>query len=263
MDIKKEELARILHNKEFPLSSKYDPVWVLENEMGPNAMWMTEWLSLKMDLKPGMRILDMGCGKVLSSVFLAKEFGVTVFANDLWIPATENWERIKKEKLENQIFPIRAEAHALPYADDFFDAIVSIDSYHYYGTDDLYLKYFTRFLKKDGQLGIVVPGLMKDFENDEVPDYLAKKQKSGGMFWDPSECFSIRTKDWWEKHWKRTELVKIEKADNLKDGWKHWIQHDKARVASGLGTNFPDDIEAFTKDQGKYIGFVRLVARKK
>ena len=29
-----------------------------------------------MELEPGMRVLDMGCGKAISSIFLAKEFDV-------------------------------------------------------------------------------------------------------------------------------------------------------------------------------------------
>ena len=81
--------------------------------MGPNVLWLTEWLCEKMELKPGMRVLDMGCGKALSSIFLAKEYGAQVWANDLWIPAAENWQRIKEAGLENQIFPVHAEAHAL------------------------------------------------------------------------------------------------------------------------------------------------------
>jgi len=36
-----------------------------------------------MNLKPGMRVLDMGCGAGFTSIILAKECGVTVFANDL------------------------------------------------------------------------------------------------------------------------------------------------------------------------------------
>jgi len=81
--------------------------------MGPNVLWLTEFLCEKMELKPGMRVLDMGCGKALSSVFLAKEYGVQVWANDLWISASENWQRIKEAGLENQVFPIYAEAESL------------------------------------------------------------------------------------------------------------------------------------------------------
>lgn len=66
------DLQKLLKNEKFPLSNKYDPQWVLDNEMGPNALWLTEWLTRDMDLTPGMRVLDMGCGKCLSSVFLAQ-----------------------------------------------------------------------------------------------------------------------------------------------------------------------------------------------
>ena len=128
-----------------------------------------------MELKPGMRVLDMGCGKALSSVFLAKEYGVQVWANDLWISATENWQRIKEAGMESRIFPIHAEAHQLPYADEFFDAIVSLDSYQYYGTDDLYLNYFLKFLKPGGQIGIVVAGLAQDFDGP-VPEQGAEAE---------------------------------------------------------------------------------------
>jgi phosphoglycerol transferase MdoB-like AlkP superfamily enzyme len=54
-----------------------------------------EELCENLDLRPGMKVLDMGCGKGLTSIFLAKEYGVTVFANDLWISATDNLKRFE------------------------------------------------------------------------------------------------------------------------------------------------------------------------
>ena len=69
----------MLRVDEFPLSSEYDPEWALGNEMGPNVLWLTEALCRKMKLAPGMHVLDMGCGKAMSAIFLAKEFGVQVF----------------------------------------------------------------------------------------------------------------------------------------------------------------------------------------
>ena len=42
--------------------------------MGPNVFWLAEALSQVMDLQPGMRVLDMGCGKAISSIFLARDF---------------------------------------------------------------------------------------------------------------------------------------------------------------------------------------------
>ena len=64
--------------------------------MGPNALWRMEWLGADMDLKPGMRVLDMGCGMAMSRIFLTREYGVRVWANDLWISATDNGKRIQE-----------------------------------------------------------------------------------------------------------------------------------------------------------------------
>ena len=216
MAAKKENLSKLLHNDRFPLSAKYDPQWVVENQMGPSALWLTEWLCQEMQLEPGMRVLDMGCGMGLSSVFLAREFDVEVWANDLWISATDNWRRIREAGLEKQIFPIHAEAHSLPYAEEFFDAIVSLDSYHYYGTDDLYLTYFIKFLRTGGQIGIAVPGLMQEFDGP-VPKHLGRQQENGSFFWT-DECWCIRTLDFWRNLWGRTSLVDVELADILPDG---------------------------------------------
>ena len=123
-----------------------------------NIMSQQKALQIMWKLEPGMRVLDMGCGKAMSSIFLAKEFGVQVWANDLWISATDNYKRICEAGVEDQIFPIYAEARSLPYADDFFDAIVSLDSLHYYGTDVHYLEFhMLKLLKPGGQIGMVAP----------------------------------------------------------------------------------------------------------
>jgi hypothetical protein len=53
MNISKEQLAEMFRNERFPRSAKYDPQWVVKNEMGPNALWLTEWLCERMELKSG------------------------------------------------------------------------------------------------------------------------------------------------------------------------------------------------------------------
>jgi len=254
------DLQKLYHNDAFPLSAKYDARWVAENQMGPNALWLTEWLCRDLELSPGMRVLDMGCGKAISSIFLAKEFGVQVWANDLWIKPTENWQRIREAGVADHVFPMHAEAHALPYADGFFDVGVSVDSYQYYGTDDLYLGYFAKFVRPGGQIGIVVPGLMRDFDGP-VPEHLTRRQKSGGIFWT-EECWCFHTADWWRRLWERSSLVDVELADTLPDGWRIWLQHEIAIDAAGTNP-FPSDQEVLEADGGRYLGFVRMVARRR
>ena len=70
------ELTARLAKPQFPRSSKYDGRFVVDNLMGPNVLWLAEYASEAMTLKPGMRVLDLGCGKAISSIFFAKEFGV-------------------------------------------------------------------------------------------------------------------------------------------------------------------------------------------
>lgn len=238
--------------EQFPRSAKYDTMWMLENQMGPNALWLTEALCQVMDLKPGMRILDMGCGRAISSIFLAKEFGVQVWATDLWITATDNWKRIRSAGLDAQIFPINAEARALPFADEFFDAAVSIDAYHYFGTDDLYLgNYFNRLIKHKGIIGIVVPGLANEF--DSVPDPLKP-------YWSWDWC-SFHSPNWWKNHFEKTGKVKVLHSDLIPDGWKHWLLWQEVR----RNKQFPYDeneMALLRIDSGKNLGFTRLIAQK-
>jgi SAM-dependent methyltransferase len=260
MKLSKKRMQELLKNNKYPRSAKYDPAWVLKGWMGPNVIWLTEWLSEKMDFKSGMQVLDMGCGKALSSIFLVKEFGVKVWANDLWISAAENWQRIKEAGLENEIFPIHAEAHDLPYAEEFFDAIVSMDSYQYYGTDDLYLPYFLKFLKPGGQIGIVVPGLVKDF-NGPVPEHLMKPRTNRATFW-VDECWCFHTAAWWQKLWQRYSNIEKIKADVLPDGWRDWLQYENACEEAGT-LIFQTEADVLKEDAGRYLALVRVVGRKK
>jgi len=112
----------------FPLSHAYDAERVLQNQMGLNALWPTEWLCQEMVLRPGMRVLDRGCGKALSSIFLAREYGVQAWATDLGIPATDNLRRIGEAGLSDRVLPIHADTRCLPYGEAFFDATVCVDA---------------------------------------------------------------------------------------------------------------------------------------
>ena len=250
-----------LWNGDYPLTCKYDADWIFRNQMGPNPLWLTEWLCQNMDLNPGMRVLDMGCGKALSSVFIAREFGVQVWASDLWVEPTDNWHRIVRAGLEGSVFPIHVEARQLPFAEEFFDAMISVDSYQYYGTDDLYLDYITKRIRQGGQLGIVVPGLMRDLTGP-VPEHLKRRQSTGGVFWG-QDCWTLHTVEWWQHLWERTGLVDIEVAEAMPEGWRLWLQWEKALEGSGVPKHFPSDAEVLQEDGGRYLGFVRMIARRR
>lgn len=250
-------IRQLLDKPEFPRSSRYEPAWVLDNQMGPNALWLAEWLAEALPLKAGMRVLDLGCGRAMTSIFLAKEFGVQVWAADLWISPDHNWRRAAEAEVSHLVYPLRAEAHALPFPEGFFDAAVSIDAYHYFGTDILYLAYLNRFVRPGGMLGVVVPGLMQAID-DAVPPHLARPQANGKAFWE-DECRSFKTADWWRDQWNRTSGVAGVRVDAMAEGWRHWRDFERALEAAEKNV-FPSDAEALDTDRGRYIGFIRVVA---
>jgi cyclopropane fatty-acyl-phospholipid synthase-like methyltransferase len=240
LDRPDEKLAALLSRARFPRASTYDPGWVVANEMGPNVLWLTEFLCEAMDLRPGMRVLDLGCGKALSSVFLVREFDVQVWATDLWISATENFSRIREAGLEDRVFPIHADARRLPFADGFFDAIVSVDAFEYFGTDDVFLPRLVRFLKPGRQVGAVNAGVNQELE--ALPDE-----------W-PSDFAAFHTAGWWRRHWAITRCVSVEVADPLPEGRELWMRWHQA-------IGFTDDAW-LTSPAGENLGFHRIVARR-
>ena len=73
------------------------------------------------------RTLDLGCGYALTSLFIANETDAEhVYAFDLWVPATENYRRIQDNGLADKIIPIHGDAMDMPFAEEYFDAIVSV-----------------------------------------------------------------------------------------------------------------------------------------
>src|SRR3954462_8372485 len=127
-------------SERFPRSSRYHPDWIASSVISSaKPLWLTEWLTSKMDLQPGMRVLDLGCGRASSSIFLHREFGVQVWATDLWTGASENLLRIRDAGVEDGVVPLHADARSLPFAGECFDSIVCIDAFPYFGTDALYL----------------------------------------------------------------------------------------------------------------------------
>ncbi|MBI5544547.1 MAG: methyltransferase domain-containing protein [Deltaproteobacteria bacterium] len=249
----------LLKKPEFPRSSRCDPGWMLDNQMGPNAIWLTEWLSEAMPLKAGMRVLDLGCGRAMSSIFLAKEYGVKVWAADLWMSPDHNWRRAVEAGVADLVCPVRAEAHALPFAQGFFDAVVSIDAYHYFGSDGLYLHYLAGFVRPGGVIGMAVPGLMQEV-GDTAPPHLLAPQANGRVFWE-DECWAFHSATWWRDLWRRSSRVRDVQADVLADGWRHWRDFERALELTGKST-FPSDVEALERDGGRIMGFVRAVAHR-
>jgi cyclopropane fatty-acyl-phospholipid synthase-like methyltransferase len=195
-----------------------------------------------------MRVLDLGCGRAASSIFLHREFGVQVWATDLWFNANENLKRIREAGVDDGVFPIHADARSLPFAVDFFDAIVSIDSFPYYGTDDRYLSYLARYLKVGGQIGMAGAGLMREVQSP--PSHLKD--------WWEQDFWCLHSAAWWRDHWAKTGIVDVEVADSMPDGWQVWLNWHKSEYPDNAA-----EIRSLEADRGEYMGYTRCVGRRR
>lgn len=250
-----DALREQMQHPDYPRASAYDPTWVHQNLMGPNVLWLTEALTQALPLEPGMRVLDLGCGTAISSIFLAREFGVQVWAADLWIEPTQNLRRVEEAGVSDRVFPIEAEAHALPFAHAFFDAIVSNDSYHYYGTDVRYLSYAAQFVRPGGAIGIIVPG--NSVDPDDLPDDFVETSPLG------ADYSTFRSAEWWSRHWRRTAGVESVTAGMLPDGNELWHRHHRAGSAwHGIPLDDTGDERLLNSDHGRTLGFARVTARR-
>lgn len=234
----------------FPRSSAYHPEWILASVSGgANSLWLTEWLAEALELRPGMRVLDLGCGRAASSIFLHREFGVQVWATDLWFSTAENLQRIRDAGASDGVFPLHADARSLLFPAELFDAIVSLDSFPYYGTDAFYLGYLARFVKPGGPVGIAGAGLIREIEG-APPEHLRK-------WWTP-DLWCLHSAAWWRRHWEQTGILDVGMADTLTDGWRLWLDWQEA-----IAPDNAVEIQALKEDHGRYLGYVRVVGRRR
>jgi cyclopropane fatty-acyl-phospholipid synthase-like methyltransferase len=179
---------------------------------------------------------------------LRREYAVEVWAFDLWFSVSENQQRIRDAGLEDGVHALHGDARQLPFPTEFFDAIVSLDSFPYYGTDDLYLSYLLRFLKPGGSLGIAGAGLTQEITGS-VPAHLAD-------WWTP-DLWCLHSASWWSRHWQRTGLLAIDIADTCENGWQLWLDWHQI-----IAPDNEAEITAIQLDQGRYMGYVRVVGHR-
>lgn len=246
--------ASRLARGEFPRSNRYPAEWILHNHMGPHPLWLMETLCQRRAATPGSVVLDLGCGTALTSVFLAREYDLQVVAADWWVPAEENRQRLVAAGVADQVTAVQAEAHRLPFPEGQFDAIVSVDAYHYFGTADLYLAEMTRLLRPGGWLGIVVPGLRHE------PLVLPPPGLAPNWEWD---FCSFHGPEWWSQHWAKTGLVTVEGAWWMQDGhhlWLEWAHIADDYAASQGRRPYEKEVALLEADHDQLLGFTIAVA---
>ena len=221
-----------------------------ETMMGPNAMRVTEELASHLTITENMRVLDLGCGKGLSSLLLAKKYGVSVVAADLWIAPSENFERFKSLGIDEQVIPISVDAtQGLPFAKGYFDLLISVDGYHYFGDQKGVLGTMASFMKKGGYIALAIPGIIYEF-GENVPEEMKP-------FWNADMERTIHSLEWWKELWskdKGIEILDIREMDCCKQSWDEWLTAYHPIVAT-------DDIPMREAGADKYFNLIQMIAK--
>ncbi len=234
------------------LSKKYETPELMEKIMGPNPIKLEEELMLGNKIPDGSVVCDLGSGRGLTSVFLAKEYGFKVYAADLWSDLEENKKFFESMGLtEEQIIPVKADAENLPFEKDFFDAVVTTDSYNYFGRNSGYLdEKLLPFVKSGGYIYISIPGMKKDC-HDDLPKELL-------LSWTPEQLDYMHDAVYWKAMVEQcvgAELIEIGEMESNDEVWADWLKQDNEYAVG--------DRKSMEAGGGKYLNFIKIVLRKK
>ena len=235
----------------YPLSEKYNNPEFMAKIMGPNPLKLEEELLLEHQIPTGSTVCDLGSGQGLTSVFLAKEYGFKVYAADLWSDPKENRIFFTEMGLtDQQIIPVKADAENLPFEKEFFDAVVSTDSYNYFGRSTEYLDdRLLPFVKKGGYIYIAIPGMKKDC-HDDLPQELL-------LSWTPEQLEYMHDVNYWTNmvnSCKGANVISVSEMESNEEVWEDWLKQDN-EYAIG-------DRKAMEAGGGKYLNFIKIVLRK-
>lgn len=233
-------------------SGKYNTPALQAKIMGPNPIKLEEELLLDHQIPAHAVVCDLGSGQGLTSVFLAKEYGFTVYAADLWSDPAENRAFFDAMGLDRrQIIPVKADATDLPFEKNFFDAVVSTDSYNYFGRDGRYLDdKLLPFVKPGGLVYIAIPGMKRDC-HDHLPEELL-------LSWTPEQLDYMHDVDYWRgivSQCRGAEVLSMREMESNDEVWADWLAQDNEYAVG--------DRKSMEAGGGKYLNFIAIVLRKK
>lgn len=229
--------------------SKYKRYISKETMMGPDSIRILAGLIDRYPLQSADDdlILDLGCGMGSTSFVIAKETGAKVYANDLWVSAEENEKRFAQWGISGQVTPVCEDAGDLHFQKKQFDALFSIDSYHYFaGYEGFFQEKILPFMKDRGVVLIGIPGL-KDEYTGRAGELLSEwLGDDAHMFKSPT-----RWKELIGSH-DRIEMVETWEMDCFEKAWSEWLATDN-EFACGDRQYFERIIRPYTCFVGIYI----------
>ena len=144
---------------------------VTQHGTGGPLLRMEDKLAQELDLAPGAKVLDAGCGVGEVADHLAKEYGLDVTGIDILdFNIEEANNRAKRLGLENHVSFQEMSYAQLDFPDETFDGVYTMETLVHAADAEGVLQQFNRVLKKGGRLVL--------FEYSRTPDRNMPKRAS-------------------------------------------------------------------------------------
>jgi len=230
----------------YPELAGYSREQLYHDCCGGGALYLAARMVRTMTLRPSDIVLDLGCGKGETSIFLARHYGVQVIAVDLWTPATFLHDKLVARGYRERIVPLNLDVTGrLPFAEEYFDAAFCMNSFSFYGGSIDFLRHLLPHLKRGGQLCIGSEVLSDEFKAEQLrnppPVYsfrLPPPNEAVDVFEDDFK--KQHTPRWWEELFERSGLLEVEQCHELEDAGV--LYEDLVRYEHEFGVD-PFDVQ--------------------
>ena len=224
-----EEIRRILSTFRPPDQAAYPELEgysrndIYRDFFGGGGLYLTVRMLRALNLQPGQKILDLGCGKGETTFYMAQHYEVQVKALDLWTSAEFLKKKFVDRGVSAQTSAIQMDATSpLPYAENEFDAIFCMNSFNFYGANPGFLAHLLKHLKPGGRLCIGSEVLSVEFTPEQLanPPYvyafnLPAPDEHVNVF--TGDFITQHTPGWWRNFFQASKLMDVETCFELED----------------------------------------------
>jgi cyclopropane fatty-acyl-phospholipid synthase-like methyltransferase len=213
----------------YPELAGYSRVEIYAGLAGQGGLFLASDMAKRLSLMRGMRVLDLGCGSGTTSLYLARTYGVTVYAADLELPA-DLLSRATAGGVADLVIPVRCDARSLPFSREFFDAVFTMNSFFYFGTEDFYPSYLMSFIKPQGELVIGCPCYREEITDDTPAEFLIEYPA----------CLAVHSPTWWRRHFERNRACEVLHSALHPRGVEFWEDRVRFLIDEQSPTEMPE-----------------------
>ncbi|HVM73127.1 MAG TPA: methyltransferase domain-containing protein [Anaerolineales bacterium] len=224
-----EEIRRILSSfrpperAAYPELDGYSRDDIYRDFFGGGGLYLTVRMIRALHLKSGQEVLDLGCGKGETSVYMAQHCSVQVKAVDLWTTAEFLTQKFAEHGVGDRASAIQMDATGpLPYAQNEFDAIFCLNSFNFYGAEPGFLPHLLNHLKPGGKLCIGSEVLSCEFTAEQLanPPFvyafnLPVPNEQVNVF--EGDFSKQHSPTWWRDFFENSGLMDVETCYELDD----------------------------------------------